>query len=574
MEFQKEQVLAVLIVFFAALGVWHFPEKSTLPQFSAATQIYNSLQGESAPFYIQAAASAESLFAAVSGTPASSPETIAAFLLVFPSIALGLAAVLLYFSLLSLGFGTRISVFSSILFAFSLVSLSFLPGVYSSAQLAALFFSAFLFFFCRFIKTNNILQLAICIIFAALASFTNAAFALAGMAVAIAFAVPDFKGKREKIAGFAIVFIAFAAGAFFSSEALPFFSIQTLQSSLVLVPFLLAAASVCAAFFFFSGSRIEYLLLFAAGIIVSGFLPLAGALLLVLAAAEGISKACSSNLPKSAYLIGSYLLSFFAIAGIASLAAQAQQALAIAAVTAVLAPLVMHFYSLNAKFFFPLLALAIVSFSLFFSVFYQLPPQKEFYPVYAGKDLTDALLSLSNEKVQSLSMLDRQDAAGFYIPSAKFNSEQGFSSYLISGKPNLKAQSHAIVSASEIDGMSSADTGFETYAYAGNYTNQEAEFAFFVSKSGRIVSREIAVDGSFALSDGVALDSFGRAYASIPIPSMIMLSSEKAYWEKGNRLVVLGSGTVPPHFISIYAGEDSSMELVSEFGDVSVYRVE
>jgi hypothetical protein len=303
-----------------------------------------------------------------------------------------------------------------------------------------------------------------------------------------------------------------------------------------------------------------------------GFSPLAGAMLLALAAAEGMAGAMRTE-SKGAKLAAAFFCAFFAVAGLIYPQSSAYTAIAAGALLGLLAPLTMHFYNYNARGFFAVAGAVLLLLSLFFAAFVQLPPAKQGYPAYTPAGLAEALEHLSGG-TSRLYTLDRADAVGFYLPSDSVGNRSALEKFLASGSAKLESGSTLLLSLASLESLSDKG-GFEIYYYAQNYTNPDSGtiYALFVSSQGRLISRELAPGGKFALKDGAALDSYGRYYAPIAIPRMAMLCSSKPYTDRSNRLLVMEEGGVPPRMVGIFSGTDASAALVEEFDGVSVFRV-
>ena len=54
---------------------------------------------------------------------------------------------------------------------------------------------------------------------------------------------------------------------------------------------------------------------------------------------------------------------------------------------------------------------------------------------------------------------------------------------------------------------------------------------------------------------------------------MVMLSDSLPISGRGNRMLVLEDGGVPPRVVEIYSGKDSRVALSEEFEGVSFYKV-
>ena len=579
-QLERKGIYAVLIVFLLAIGIGHFPQKATLADFSPATQMRAALSGQGAPLYADVAAKLEGVYAAVVGTPANTPSTIVSFLIGFPSLLLAIIGVLAYFTLRALEFSTSFSAFSAVVFVLAASALSFMPGAYGSAQLSCLFFFAFLCLFAMHVrekksegKAGGNAWLLACAFFAMICAYLSAAFAIAGIFVAAAFCLSSWlksKDNKEIIhsVGLAAVFAVFAI---LSPEKALSFDVAAIGGAFYSMPFMIAAACCAVVLFFFSHARIEYLALAIGAVALSSASPLAAASLLVLPVAEGMSKA-SGNIPKTAKLACAYFVVFFAVFGIASQSAGTLQVLVAAALIAVLSPLLMHFYDYNNKAFFALFAAVLAAASVFSVMIYQQGAHMQNQPAYIDNDLADALSFFSGTRIGQVSTLQNEDAVRFYLPSARIGPSGDLRAYLVSGKPLPASGSYLIISVLDIDNMS-GEEGFVSYRYAGNFSGNSREYALFASPDGLLLSREITAAGTLALDDGARLDPYGRYYGSVPLPRMLLLSANRSYSDKDNRLMVLDEDTVPPHLITVYSGAAPEISGATLFGKVAAYKV-
>ncbi|MCX6772207.1 MAG: hypothetical protein NTV88_00340 [Candidatus Micrarchaeota archaeon] len=480
-KFERNDIYAVLIVFLLSFGILFFPLKSTLPEFGAATQIGSALSGKAAAPYVAVAAAIAPLF----GATATNPQSIVEFLMIFPPLLLALTSLFLYAAIRQLSIKRTPAAFAAVLFPLSLSAFSFLPGVYSSAALAALFFALFLFFFFTFASQKKTMMLVPAILFAALSAYINAAFGIAGIVAVLSFAANAYLKGDKRLPQFAVLAIVFAAAMYFSTDATGlYFNAKNIGAAFALMPFIVAAASVSAVLFFMAKASVDHFLLFIAGLFTAVFSPLAGALLLAIPAAGGISSD----------------------------------------------------------------------------------------PQYSDKDMSGALLFLSGENAQSIAILGSADAARFYSPGAALSSQQDFTSYLLTGAPKMQSGTYAVLSLAYFDDQLSGGN-FDSFFYANNFTSGTGKFALFYSTSGRLLAREVAADGSFALKDGVLLDGSGRQYAAVPLSRMLMLVPEKQFTSQSNRMIVLEEGASLPYFMKIYSGGAAELTEKGEFGKVSVYKV-
>jgi len=574
MEFKidKKEVVAVLVVFFLALGAMLFVPKSTLPGFTVAEQLRGSLEGKAAPFYIQAAAAAESAFSSFMGLAPNSPDAIVSFMLLFSPLLLALSSVFLYLTLRSLEMRRTVSAFGALLYAFSLVSLSFLPGVYGAGQIAALFFSLFLLFFCQFAAKGRAIMIVPALLFGALSAYTAASFGIAALAVVLSFAVSEYGKEGKRLPQFALLAIAVTAGAALSSENQLPFSLSGVSQVFSLLPFVLASAFCTAALFFAARENIRDFLLLLFGFFAAVVSPIAGGMVLAIAASAGVMRASGEKVSRLALLACAFFIVFFSIIGLALAAgANIYQAFLASLLMSAISPLMLHFYGYRSQPFFSILASALVALSLFLLLFYS-SSQGEFYPAYSDADQSSALSYLSAASVSQIGVSGGQDAAAFFLPSAEKASQESVSSYLASGKPVPKSGAYLVLSLFDLDSGSFGE-GYSSYSFAANVTSQRGPAALFVSQNGLLVLRDISPDGTLALSDATLLDSYGQAYATVPLSRMIFLQPSVSFDSPQNRLIVLEEGMGLPHFMKIYSGEAGELERTQEFGKVTVFRV-
>lgn len=570
LKLEKNEAYAVLIVFLLSIGFWQFPSKTTLPEFGPATGIRLAMMGTSSPLHIQAAAQAARLFGA-----GLEPQGMVSFLLAFSPLLLALSSVFIYLALRQLNFRKTPSAFAAILFPLSLSAMAFLPGVYSSSVPAALFFSLFLLCFASFFAKKAQLMLAPALLFAALSSYTNAAFGIAVAASVLSFGAGAYLKGDRRLVQFCLLLVVAAAGLFLSPESQQlYFSVQGIGAALSLSPFILAAASVSAVLFFLAAGGTEYFLLFISGIFVSIFSPVAGAALLAIPAGAGVSAAMEESLKRPAKLASAFFIAFFALLGLATASGtELYKAAAIAGMLAVLAPLLLHFYEYRNHRLLPAFALSLVALSAATALFYQSGPQRDYFPQYSDKDLSAALSQLSGTGAQAIAIIGSQDAARFYVPSATFAGQKEISAYLLTGAPRPEPGSHLVLSLSYLDDPTQLGSeSFEAYFHSNNFSSGASSYALFFSQQGRLIAREIGADGSLSLKDGILLDQSGRSYGEMPLSRMILLKPSQPFSGRGNRMIVLAEGSPLPYFMKIYSGEAEELGAPQEFGKVSVYR--
>ncbi|MFA6908052.1 MAG: hypothetical protein WC263_04455 [Candidatus Micrarchaeia archaeon] len=579
MEFDAREIIAVLIVFLLPLGLGQFVAKSTLPEYGAAVQIMQAASGAAGgalTAHIAAASALEKIYASLMGMPAMSAQAVVGFLLIFPPVLLAIGSVLVYLACRQMAYRKAQSVFATVLFALcATVALSFLPGIYGSAQLAMFLFAAFTVPFAAFVHKPGrpgMLLAAAALGFAA--GYVNAAFALAGIASVAAFAFAHHKKKEGKgyLAMLGALAVVFAAACFLSPDkSLLAFSPDSLLQVAGGMPFLFAGAAACAGLFFFGARDSEYFALLLLALALSGFSPLAAAILLVFPVAEGAAR-MEGELAKGAKLAAVFACAFFVVFGLVYSGGAIYPALGAAAMLGVLAPLVLHFYDYNARAVFSVMGASLLLFSVFFAIFIQMPPQKQGYPDYTDPALAEALSYLSEKGVQKLSTLERVDALAFYLPGVPRTQGADVEKMLLAGSAGAESGSYILISLPTLETLS-AKGGFGVYYYAQNYTSSGTAYALFISQQGRLIAREVLPDGKFALKDGAALDGYGNYYAPVPLPRMVMLSDKKPASDKANRMLVVEEGGVPPHLVEMYSGKDGRVALEKEFAGVAVYKV-
>ncbi len=569
MGFDRKEIIAVLIVFIATFGALQFPAKSTLPDFAVAMQLSSALALKAAPFHMQVAALKEQAYSAAFGLLASSPGSIVSFLLLFSPLLLSASSVFLYLSIRSLGFGRAVSAFGALLFSFSLSSLSFLPGMYGAAQAATPIFALFLLLLCNLHRKAWLFVPAA--LFAALAAYASAAFGVAAIAAALAFAAPAYGKEKGRLAQAVVIIIAAAAGTLLSQDAYLHFTLASAQASAPLLAFLVAPASCAAVLYFSARETIRDFLLFLFGLLIAVLSPTAGGMLLAVAASAGMARALGQKASKPLMLSCAFSIVFFSSAGLVLLGgANYYQALVAAILISALSPLLLHFYDYRSAHLFSAAALGLAVLSLFVLAFSSLSPQ--IYPQYADRDISAALSSLSGKGVSQVCMIGGQEAASFYLPAALQEKQADARSYFASGKPVPKPGAYVLFSLSDLDSWQGE--GFSSYAFAANVTTQNGQAALFISPStGLMLARDIGPGGSLALQDGALLDPYGRNYAAAPLSRMVFLQQSAPFDSAQNRLVVLDEGEPLPYFVKMFSGQASSIGEVSKFGGVTVFKV-
>jgi hypothetical protein len=435
--------------------------------------------------------------------------------------------VFLFLSIRSLGFGRTVSAFGALLFAFSLSSVSFLPGMYGAPQLAALFLSIFLLLLCN-LRGRQWLAVPAAI-FAFTSAFISAPFGIAAIAATLSFAAAPEGREKGRLVQLSLLLVAAAAGTFISQDAYLRFTMLAAKSAAPLLAFVIGPACCAAVLYFSARETIRDFLLFLLALPVSVLSAPAGCMLLSVAASAGMSRAFSQKIPKALMLACAFFLVFFSVAGLALLAgANYFQALVASILLSALSPLLLHFYDYRSAHMFSVAALALALISLFAFQFASLSAQG-IYPAYADKDVSSALYFLSQHGARQVGMVEGQDAASFYLPSAQQEKQADVFSYLSSGKPVPESGTYLIVSLSDLDSWQ--DQGFTSYAFAANYTTQSGQTALFISpSSGMMLARDVSQDGALALSDGVLLDNYGRSYSTAPLSRMVLLQQGEPFY--------------------------------------------
>lgn len=578
MKIDWKDALAVLIVFLLPLGIGQFEQKTTLPSYEAAIAAKNMMEGfgerQLHLSFVAFAASAHSHLA----SPVSYLHSIVAVLLALSPLILAFASAFFYTACRSLGYGKAESAFAVVLAAASpLAVLLFLPGEYGSLQ--AGFFPFSIFFLsaaklARGKKERLALFLASAAIFGFLAGYINAGFAASGLALAAFYAASlRMEGEKERAYAFGILAALLAASWLASQESQGFgFSAGNIAFAFKSMPFLIAASSICIGLFFFGRGAERGFAMLLLSLALAGFFPLGAMALLTIPAADGFSRILTEQ-KMGAKLLSSFAFGFFIAFGIIFANQETYLAVGPSALIGLLLPVLVYFYEDKSRLVFSSVGAGLLVLSLSYAVFLQLPPYPFGYPKYTNPSLVDAMESVWEEGFYGpLAVLDREDAASFYLKKPQIGHEDIFS-FLVLGKGSLPSGTTVIAS---IDGLSALGRrgGFEIYKYAGNYTSQWGKYAIFLSDQGRLISREIAENGKLALSDGLVLDRSGRYYSNMPISRMFMLYDSAPFSSQKNRLIVLtDEESLPPAFLDMASGKDKRIKGVKEYGDVLVYTV-
>jgi len=215
-----------------------------------------------------------------------------------------------------------------------------------------------------------------------------------------------------------------------------------------------------------------------------------------------------------------------------------------------------------------------LAFSLFFAL--QIPPQSQAYPSYMDKGIADSLSAMTNGNATgAIGVLSDQDAVRFYLPSAGLVNQTELEDYLIGNGP-APTGSELILTVSQLDSLSSADNGFETFGAVGNFTDTTGtEYAEFASPtSGRIITRVLSANGTLTLKDGTLMDSAGDYYGTVPLDRMVFLSPSLSPFSKDNRLIMLAEDTAPPPFVQMYSGSLQGVTQIGQYEDATVFKIQ
>lgn len=574
MELDKKTLISAALVLLLSFGIWQYPTRVTLPEFSEAAQVQSALAGRAALLHSQLAAALLPASAALSGTQAGSPGAIVSFLLIFSPLLLAASALFIFLSMRQLGAGNAAAAFAALLLTLSQPAMQFLPGSYGSLQVSALFFSLSLFHLSSYAGKGKGLMLVPAAVFAAVSAYLSPAFGAAGVLFAVSFAAPKFSQDKKQALAFAGIAGAFAVAAILS----PLFpqlsaSAANAQSLFAVAPFLLAASS-CAAALFLSGQLpLQYALLFALSPLAAAFQPLAAALLLAFPAGAAASRLREGVKPRRALAACALLACFFASFGLLLPLAGAYQSAAVSAMVGAGAVLLLHLYDYRGREAFTLAFALLFSLSLFSALFQPLSPA---YPAYADEGISASLSYLASKGASSVSLLGSADAARFYLPSAALGPEESLSGYLLDG--SRPQPGYAILSLSYLDypeklyGKSAP--AFTAFSYRTQFSGNGADFALFSSADGLLLARQLDSGGKFALKDAVLLDAAGQAYGSWPLSRIFLLRPDLPFSDRENRLIALEEGSLPPHFLSVYAGTAGAARPVFEHGSAVVYEVD
>jgi len=581
LKFDWKELAAVAIIFLLAFGIGNFPPKATLPDYSTAIAIQGVASGQPAAFHIQVASFFEGYYASFLGMPAGSPDTIVSFLLFWPAKLFALTGVFLYLAIRALGFRKTVAAFSAALFILSqAATLQFLPGVFSSASIAAVFFSLFFLFMALYSKNGHIAWFLLSAAFGALCAYSDFGFGVAALLSSALFAAGAHLKKGKNAAYFAASALVFIAVLAFAPSQITPPSLEGWHSLLSGAPFLAAAASCALVLFAFNSATPESALLALGAIVVSTVSPLSGAILLVVPAAEGISRASEEKLPAIAKLSCAFFLFFFVFFGLASHQySDLPKSIVLSGTIALLAPLSLHLYEYRGRQFFAVSALSLLSLSLASAAFYPVSQFNGGFPKYSDKDEAAALSYLAGKGAASVCLLGDAQMARFYLPGARICDKSEFASYLRTGQPSPASGTYMQLSLSYIDmpveyGLYNGTAPFESFSYMSNVSDANGQVALFSSKGGYFLVREIDSMGAFALKDSQIIDQRGTPYASVPLSRMLLLKPESPFSSQSNRVLVIEEGAMLPHFVGIYHGSLSSIVPSGSFGKVILYEVE
>lgn len=584
MEFKldKKEIVAIAIVFFAVLGLLHYPLRTTLPEFSEAIKIQGAMSGKAAPVHSQLAAQLVPAFASLAGMPANSPDAIVGLLLELSPLLLAITSAIVYATLRQLSFSRTISAFIALLISF-LLSFQFLPGIYGGAQAAAPLFALFLLGMAIYSK-GSLPAIFLSALFAALSAFIFPSYAAAGIAVCLSFASAKFSSKDKAISESAAILLlplgAFVVAALVSPAAFAAPSVENIPVFFSHYSLLLAFCALSAAVFLFvpsTGPGQIIMVLF--GILASAASPLCAVFALAIPSSYGLQAALKESLPKNAKLLCAFFFGFFAVFSLTYSGGDALRAAVVSFMVAVLFPLIMHFYDYQGGKMFALFSLAALLLPVFLLAISQFSPGGARHIKYADSGFSSALSSVSKSAAPGTQvyLIGDETMARFYLQSATLGNQSDLSSFLATGKPALARGSTMLFSPAYFDSgdWNMEGRAFIAYRFNSNITAKDgSKYAIFASSSGGGVLRQLDSEGNFALRDGSLLDSSGRQYSTIPFSRMVMLQNSLPHFSGANRLLVLEEGAKPPYALDVCSGKADGVPLTGMFGQVAIYGVE
>lgn len=519
----KTVALALFLIVVTSL---YLHSKGTIDDFELAKKI---MEGETQPLHVAFAASISQIIFQQTSTP-----DVINLLLVISPLLFATSAVMIFFAARKLGLSVHSAAFGALLYAFSLVSLQFLPGTYSAVGLASPLFAAFILF--------SMLSEPL--------FYANVLAAAAVVVVEPAFSIPGFLfsvawGLQRKKMAFALPAVLFAfealqAGFSVNSEGFGF------------VAFLAAAALVL-----FNN---WYLLV--AGALSALFLPVASAQMLALQAAYSFER---PKHDRRQGLISSFLVGFVFFAGLfLFFGAEIRTILVGSLLLALIFPILLHTYEYRQDRYFLVLCLGLLVASIFAFAAYPLSGGK-YYPQFADPELVKALSYLSAYKPEAVMILGNQKAAEFFLPNTTIIKSEKARAYL-EGKENLK-KAFLVLSLSDLD-AGAFEPEYTSYKFVKTLQTPYGEVAVFSSRDGKVVVRRLDQSMQLAVADGELFDARGRFYDYVPLSRMQFLRN-LSFDSERNRMIVFAEDAGYPRFLDIY----SERTPIAEFGDTAIFEV-
>jgi hypothetical protein len=564
MLFEKKDIAAILIVFIAVFGLINFQARFALPDFADATLVRLAHEGKDVPIHSKSASALLPAFALLSGSSPDSPDSIVGLLLIISPLLLSLSAVFLYLALRMAGMKKTTSAFISLLASF-LLAPKFLAGMYGAGQLAAFFFSLFLFHFLMFRQRKSPGALLSSALHASISAFIYPSSSAAIMAVCISSAASEKDGRLlHLLPAVSLLFTAFSTEPFS-------FSLDGAQAAPIILLFAFALLPMA---LFAAGKSLSFdVFLSALGLAsVPACLPCA-AFALSVPAAAGIEESSKEGISKKAKLAAALAFGFFAAFSSVYSGSNAVSAAAISFMLCFLFPLAMHLYDYQNAKFFAILSLFFFLFALFSFVLGSMRTESEI-----DRDFASAFSFLSKSKAASgfadICVAGKLEMARFYLPNSTFCNQSSFLSFLANGSHAPKKGSILLLSPSYFESQEwQAKGGFKAYRFGFNFTDQNnGKYALFIGASD-LVFRPVDLEGNFLLKDGTLADFSLNPYASVPYSRMVLLRQDLPFYSQQNRLLVLQEGAKPPFASKIYAGKAVGISKLSEFGLVAIYEV-
>ncbi|MEM4554794.1 MAG: hypothetical protein QXT25_03030 [Candidatus Anstonellaceae archaeon] len=521
-----ERIVALFLV-AVVLSSLYLHYKGTVADFELASKIK---EGAKEPFHVAFASSLNQIIA----PQPTAQDTIRLFGMLSPAL-FAASALMIFFAARKLGLQVQSAAFGTLMYAFSLVFVYFLPGTYSSISLASLFFAAFIL-----LSACGEPLFYLSVLAAAAAVAVEPGFAIPGILFSAA------QGINQKKLVFALPAAPFLAGALqagFTYSAEGF----------LLAPFLAAASLVL-----FGGWH-----LLASGMVSLFIFPAAGAQILALQAAAAFE---SQKEDRRLGLASSFFAGYAALTGLFFyFGATLQTALSGSLFLALLFPLLLHAYEYRQKQYFLVFFFGLLVASLFTFGAYPLSGGK-YYPDFADPELVEALSFLSGFNPQVVGLLGSQQAAQFFLPNATVIKQEKVRAYL-EGKDELQ-KAYLVLSLSDFD-KGAFEPQYTSYKFVGIFQSQYGEVAIFSSKAG-FVARRLDANRQLAVLDGELLDAKGRFYGYLPLSRMHFLRN-LSFDSEQNRMIVFEEDASYPRFFDIYSGE--AAKKIAEFGGTAVFEV-